>query len=246
MKTVLNPLCMDFQELLSDLPSAFEGSQRSIHKARNELKIIQYEGERLVLKSFKVPGLLQRLIYTFLRPSKAERSYQNSLLLERFTPTPIGFVEYSRNGLLSHSYFLSECFEYDFTIREPLLDADFEDRDNVLKAFARFTLDLHNAGIFHKDYSPGNILIKRASEGGYQFKIVDVNRMRIQAMDAEMRAKGFEKLWASDADLQLIAEEYQSCAQVPDNFCERVCHYSNKNKKIKNFKKRLKGKPVND
>lgn len=246
MKLVLNPSCEKFSALLADVESVFRRSSGSIHKARNELKLIEDQGELLVLKSFKVPNLLRRVIYTYLRKSKAERSYCNALLLQQFTPEPVGFVECNKNGLLAHSYFISKNFAYDFTIREPLLDLDFEDREGILKAFARFTAELHDAGFFHNDYSPGNILIKKLGEQQYQFQIVDVNRMKIQQLDAVMRSRGFEKLWALDSDLDIISAEYQRFTNVPDNFSEQVRHYSNKNKRIKNFKKRLKGKPVND
>jgi len=229
-----------------DVPALFASSQSSIHKARNELKVVDCQGEKLVLKSFKVPNFIRRFIYTFLRPSKAERSYKNSLLLADFTPEPVAYVAYESGGLISSSYFISQCYEYDFTIREPLLDLDFPDREGVLKAFARFTLGLHDAGFFHKDYSPGNILIKKLPEQEYEFKIVDVNRMLILKLNDEMRARGFEKLWARDEDLDLIATEYALHSAVADNFVEQVKGYSNKNKRFKNFKKRLKGKPVND
>lgn len=246
MKSVVNPNCQRFSAILKDVPALFESSDTSIHKARNELKIVDYLDESLVLKSFKVPNLLRRCIYTYLRPSKAEKSYQNSLLLGDFTPTPVAYVEYFEGGLISNSYFVSEHYAYDFTIREPLLDLDFPDRPEVFKAFARFSLALHDAGFFHKDYSPGNILIRKLADGGYEFKIVDVNRMLQLELDNEMRARGFEKLWARDEDLDVIAKEYAQHSTVPDDFAEQVKLFSNKNKRFKNFKKRLKGKPVND
>ena len=245
MIKVVNPTAPDCEELVSNLPAAFQRSDNSIHKARNELKVIEHDGRKYVLKSFKVPNLLNKLIYTYLRPSKAARSYSNSILLEGFTPQPIAYVEYKEGGLLSESYFLSEQFEYDFTIREPLLDPDFDDRDEVFKAFARFTLSLHEKGFFHKDYSPGNILIKRQHDG-FEFVVVDVNRLTVKTADAAMRAQGFEKLWASDADLDVMAKEYAACSQVGEDFVQQVKAFSNRNKRRKNFKKRLKGKPVND
>ncbi len=57
--------------------------------------------------------------------------------------------------MISQSYFVAQRFEYDFTIREPLLDKDFRDRDKIFRAFAGFTCRLHQKGILHKDYSPG-------------------------------------------------------------------------------------------
>lgn len=246
MIKVVNPEAPYLDDFVDDLPSQFKQSSESIHKARNELKIVEHNGQKYVLKSFKVPPFINKLIYTFLRSSKAERSYENSLRLQTFTPKPIAYTEYRDKGLLSHSYFLSEHFAYDFTIREPLLDSEFEDRENIFKAFARFTLSLHDKGFFHKDYSPGNILIKKVATNQYHFVIVDVNRLLIKPATETLRARGFEKLWASDADLTVMAQEYVAQGSVGSNFPKLVVDFSNRNKNFKNFKKRLKGKPVND
>ncbi len=220
-------------------------NNETIHKARNELKIINYENLTTVVKSFKIPNILNKFVYSFFRDSKAKKSYNNSIKIADFTPSPIGYIEFYKLGLLNESYFISEEFKYDFTIREPLLQNDFEDRNEVFKAFARFSLELHNNKIFHDDYSPGNILIKKENDS-YSFKIVDINRMKFFELGGETRAKSFSKLWASDEILTIIATEYISHHQCNENFIEQVLYYSNKNKRIKNFKKRLKGKPVND
>ena len=106
-------------------------------------------------------------------------------------------------------------------------------------------MELHNNNIFHNDYSPGNILIKEI-KGNYIFKIVDINRMKFFEFTQEQRAKNFSKLWASDAVLKVIATEYKKHYQCDNKFVEQTLYFSNKNKKIKNFKKRLRGHKVND
>ncbi|CAI6152168.1 MAG: hypothetical protein SPLUMA2_SPLUMAMAG2_01320 [uncultured Sulfurimonas sp.] len=234
-----------FKNFIVNIQSYFLQNSKTIHKARNELKIITYENTDTVVKSFKVPNTINKIAYSFFRGSKAKKSYEYSLKIDDFTPSPIGYIEFYKLGLLNESYFISEEFKYDFTIREPLLQDDFKDRDEIFKAFARFTLELHNAGIFHNDYSPGNILIKKENNG-FLFKIVDINRMDFFDLDELSRAKSFSKLWASDRILTIIANEYTKHYKCGENFIEQVLDYSNKNKKIKNFKKRLKGKPVND
>ena len=234
-----------FKNFLLDIKSYFATNKQTIHKARNELKVIEHNGVNTVVKSFKIPNKINRVAYSFFRGSKAKKSYEYSIKLEHFTPEPIGYIEFYEYGLIKESYFISEEFKYDFTIREPLLDKTFDDRDGVLKAFARFTLELHNNGIFHNDYSPGNILIKK-DVNGWIFKIVDVNRMRFTKLSCTHRAKNFSKLWASDEILTIMAMEYLNNFLCDGHFIEEVLYYSNKNKKIKNFKKRLKGKAVND
>jgi len=242
-QTIATQYKEQFADFLTNIRNYFQSEDASIHKARNELKIITHAGISTVVKSFKVPHLLNRIVYTFFRDSKAKKSYEYSLKLGDFAPTPIGYIEFFTNGLLDESYFVSKEFVYDFTIREPLLEKDFPNREAVLKAFALFTLKLHNAGIFHEDYSPGNILIKEKN-GEYIFKIVDVNRMRFFKLSCEDRAKNFSKLWASDEALSIIASEYAQVYGECDEFVKKALHYNLQNKKIKNFKKRLKGKEI--
>lgn len=244
-KQVINSIYTQFEDFTLNIQNYFIANQNTIHKARNELKEIVHKDVLIIVKSFKKPHILNQIIYSYFRSSKAKRSYDNSLKLQELSPQPISYIEFHKNNLLQDSYFISEKFNYDFTIREPLLDNSFEDKEIILRAFARFSLQVHNKGIFHDDYSPGNILIKKEGSG-FLFKVVDVNRMRFFDLQEDDRAKNFSKLWASDEELKIIANEYKKYYQCSESFSDKVCYYSNKNKKIKNFKKKLKGQAVND
>jgi hypothetical protein len=220
----------------------FADDNRSIHKARNELKIIEIEGVKTVVKSFKVPHLLNRIVYTFFRKSKAYKSYHNGLRLRELnisTPEPVALIEFFESGLLGESYFISEFFDYDFTIRTPLLEP-LEDREAIFTAFAAYTYTLHQKGIWHLDYSPGNILIKR-TESGYQFSIVDINRMEFREITPLEGCENFNKLWASDEELEIMGREYARLSgfNVAVTIAEMKRH-NDANKRVKNFKKRLK------
>lgn len=238
----------DLKNFLFGIKEYFQENNQTIHKARNELKVIQYNGIDMVVKAFRVPNIVNRIAYSYIRNSKANKSYEYALKIGLFTPEPIGYIEFYDNGLLKESFFVSEKFSYDFTIREPLLDKNFPNSEEIFRAFARFTYDLHKAGIFHNDYSPGNILIKQEGNS-YIFKIVDINRMKFfhsVEMNQKTRAKNFSKLWASDTILQIMADEYKKIYTCDEDFTTQVLYYSNKNKQIKNFKKRLKGHKVVD
>jgi len=163
-----------------------------------------------------------------------------------FVPEPIGYIEFKKFGLLFESYFVSKEFEYDFTIREPLLDKNFEHRDEIFEQFSRFTYGLHEQGILHLDYSPGNILIKKENSA-YTFKIVDINRMQFKTLLLEDKLKNFSQLWAKDDDLKIMIKSYAKLIGEDEDECiTQALYYSQKNKDIKNFKKRLKGKKVVD
>ena len=171
---------------------------------------------------------------------------KNSLKIGNFTPQPIGYIEFISSSLLEESYFISERFNYDFTIREPLLQFDFENRDEILKGFARFTYELHEAEILHQDYSPGNILIKREDDS-FTFKVVDINRMEFRPLTLDERLKNFSKLWATTPDIIIMAKEYAKISNEDEEYCiNKMCHYNTKHKNRINMKKRLKGIEVVD
>ena len=196
-----------YKEFTINIKDYFINSDESIHKARNEIKIINYKNARFAVKAFKIPNIVNKIAYSYFRDSKAKKSYENSVQIIDFVPKPISYIENYKFGLLMDSYFISESFDYDFTIREPLLETEYIDKEKIFKAFAKFTFDLHEKGIYHLDYSPGNILIKKV-EDEYIFKIVDINRMQFKALSKEERLLNFSKLWAKDEDLKIIIEEY--------------------------------------
>ncbi len=239
---------LDYKEsnsFITNIRQYFRNSSNSIHKARNEIKIIKYNNNELVIKSFKVPHIINKIAYSFFRDSKAKKSYDYSIKIIDFVPKPVAYIEFEKFGLIDDSYFVSENFNYDFTIREPLLDKNFQNREEVFQAFARFTLKLHNQNIFHKDYSPGNILIKKEKDT-YIFKIVDINRMGFFKLSQKDRAQSFSKLWASDEVLKIITNEYAKHYSCNKDFTKQMLYYNQKNKNIKNFKKWLKGKKIDD
>ena len=245
-KIIINNSFDFFHDFILNIQSHFNNNTQTIHKARNELKIIHYKDLETVVKSFKTPNLLRRIIYTYFRDSKAKKSYDNSVKLQNFTPKPIGYIEFFKTRLINESYFISEKFEYDFTIREPLLDDAFEDRDTIFKAFARFTFELHQKNILHQDYSPGNILIKKENDG-YLFKVVDINRMEFRKLSLNDRLKNFSKLWAKDSEITTIAKEYANICNEDEAKCVTdALKYNTRHKNKMNMKKRLKGQKVVD
>ena len=245
-KIVINNSFDFFKGFILNIQSHFSENTQTIHKARNELKVISYQNIQTIVKSFKTPNLLRRVVYTYFRDSKAKKSYDNSIKLQELTPKPIGYIEFFQNGLINESYFISEKFDYDFTIREPLLDDSFEDKEEIFKEFARFTFRLHQNNILHQDYSPGNILIKKEN-GGYIFKVVDINRMEFRELSLNERVQNFNKLWANDEQISIIAKEYAKTCSEDENKCIKLAlQYNTKHKNKMRLKRRLKGKKIVD
>ena len=75
----------------------------------------------------------------------------------------------------------------------------------------RYTAALHQAGILHLDYSPGNILIHQNETNEYSFSLVDVNRMQLLSdIDCDMVCRNMCRLCISREVLTYIMTEYAS------------------------------------
>jgi len=218
MKCLKNKKYAFAQELLENLEERFSASDHVIFAARNDTRMVEFtpnggEPIKLAIKSFRIPHLLNRFVYRFFRASKAKRSYLHSLKLDDLTPEAVACCEHFSGGLLGESYYICHYFDFDFEIKDVLLGADFSDRDNILRQFADFTYGLHQKGIFHKDYSSKNILIKQLDDG-YEFKIVDVNRMSFGKLNISQRMRNFSRLALDDASMKIIIQRYAEILDV--------------------------------
>jgi glycosyltransferase involved in cell wall biosynthesis len=78
------------------------------------------------------------------------------------------------------------------------------------------------------------------SEKEYEFKIIDVNRMKFKKYTDEERLENFSKLWADDKDLHTIVNAYLNYIDMPLNVAMRVAiNASQKHKDKKLFKKKF-------
>ena len=237
------------KDLMVNIKNYFnQEKSETIFQKRNTIKIVEFEGGKYVVKSFRVPHILNQIVYRFFRDSKARRSFDNSWKLVKMgvnTPQPIGYVEFSTNLRFKESYYISDFFDYDFEIRAVFNDKDFKDRETILTKFIEFTYKLHNKKVYHIDYSPGNILVKKMTYG-YTFSIIDVNRMKFIELDDELRMKSLAKLTNDIEDNEFMVKAYANIskrdeaillASLKDALKEQGRYLANK----KRFKKIKKG-----
>ena len=189
-----------------------------IYDKRNIIKIVEFEGKKYVVKSFKRPHLLNQIVYRFFRDSKARRSFDNAYQLEKMqidTPQTVGYIEFPTRFRFKESFYISELFDFDFEIRAVFADKAFEDRENILKRFIEYTYKLHKQKVHHIDYSPGNILVKRIGSF-YQFSIIDVNRMEFVEFDDDLRMQNLAKLTNDKKDNEFMARYYAQIAKLDE------------------------------
>lgn len=212
------------------LPALFKYNYGTvIYKGRNELREMDWHGTKVVVKSFRVPNLINRIAYGVFRSSKAQRSFEYAEMLRREgigSPAPVAYYT-ERNGLLfTHSYYAclkSEC-PYSYV---NLMRGDFPGQEEILRAIARTTAALHEKGYLHKDYSRGNILFRRTDKG-VEVEIIDLNRIRFRTVDIEEGCRNFERLPGTSEMFAILADEYAKARGFDANECLKlILKYNN-------------------
>lgn len=210
MKFEINPFFKKEQSAIVDLITNFDSLEDSVKSGdRNKIKNAKLSNTTLCIKAFKKPNLFNKIAYTFFRKSKAQRSfeYANRLLsLGINTPTPIAFFEFKVNGLLNHSFYISEQLDYGLTYRDLNTNLDQTEHENILRAFTRFTHNLHQNNILFLDHSPGNTLIVKTGNA-YEFFLVDLNRMRFGNLSFRSRICNFKRLSTHPSVISIMSDE---------------------------------------
>ena len=181
---------------------------------RNSLKLFKLKDITINVKSFKVPNIFNQIAYKYFRKSKAQRSFEYANRLTKMgigTPQPIAYYEFTTPFLFNKSYYISEQLTYDLTYRELTSDLNFPDHEAILRAFTKFTFELHEKGINFLDHSPGNSLIQ-LNNGDYKFFLVDLNRMKFGSMDFKTRIKNFSRLTIHKSMVEVMSDEYSKCS----------------------------------
>lgn len=178
---------------------------------RNTIKIFDLNCKKVNVKSFKVPNIINRIVYQYFRKSKACRSFEYANLLIKKnikTPKPIAFIENFDFIGLKDSYYICEHLDYDLTFRE-LIKSNYPDSEKILRQFTKFTFEMHQQGIEFLDHSPGNTLIKKQGGNNYSFYLVDLNRMKFhKRIDFKTRMKNLSRLTPKEEMISIMSDEY--------------------------------------
>ena len=228
---MINPAYARLHDFVWRLPEVFEREGKTIYEGRNWLKVFEVDGLLLNVKRFRRPILLNRVIYTWFRPSKAKRAYTyaSRLLSKGFdTPVPVAYILCSSGGLLDWSCFISLQVPDAFHTLYEVGQGPVEKYKNVFVALGRYTALLHKKGVYHKDYSPGNILY-REERDGVRFVLIDINRMSFGPVSLRRGCANFARIWGSEAAFRMMAESYAETLGVDRARCvELVLRYRNR------------------
>jgi len=184
-----------------------------IEGKRNKIRLFELNNRTVNVKSFKIPNIINKLVYRFFRKSKAQRSYEYAnILLQKGigTPQPIAFFENRAAFSFKESYYMSEQMEADLTYRQLIEVPDYPEHEIILQQFTQFTFKLHELGIEFLDHTPGNTLIKKTGAQQYEFFLVDLNRMAFHTrpITLEERVVNMAKLTPQHYLVEAMSREY--------------------------------------
>ncbi len=197
-KITINP---DYQtndnlrDFLSDITDRFANDGKTLYNKRNVIKSFAIDESDnilndVIVKKYKSPNIIQRIGYSFFRPSKAKRAFNNATILRQRdidTPLELAYIEYWKDGFIGDTYFISAS-DYAPAIKSRL--HDLEDFDQVLaKDFAEFAAELHLKGILHHDLNQTNVQYHILDNGHYAFSVIDINRMKVYPIGEEIPIK---------------------------------------------------------
>lgn len=212
----INPAFLSLSSIVNSLAENFDEIGELTHSGRNEVRLIEVNGFKLVAKYFKRITLANRYIYATIRKSKSRRSFENSVyLLSKGinTPEPIAYINVYKFGMLYRCYYVSVFSNY-----KPLteiLEQPLYESEKALKAFAKSTFKLHRAGVAHNDYTVNNILYSQEN-GKYKFSLIDNNRMTFRKYSYTRGIKDLERLKIPVDKMGIIAAEYAKEANTSD------------------------------
>ena len=222
----------DCREQIEDLPRRVAREGVTLHSGRNLIKRLGIAGPggepiEVVVKAFAVPARARGFVYANLRPSKARRCMVNARKLARLgvgTPDPVASIEYEDYRCLRRSYYVCRHWPHDRDLTALLYRGvpSGSDAQGLLEALAQFTAAQHDRGVLHLDYNPGNILVRSVGDG-FEFALVDLNRLRFRRLNTADRICGLTRLTTKDDCLRIIGRRYaRLCGADPDDFCARL------------------------
>ncbi len=135
----------------------------------------------IIVKEFSSRGV-NKLKSLVLR-SKAERAWRGAAALTDRglgTAVPVAWFAKRNRGFVDRSYFLAQRVAGAIEVRGLFRQLPNREFESLLDALAAHLASVHDRGVLHRDLSDGNVLVRTPAAGGFEFLLLDTNRIRVR------------------------------------------------------------------
>lgn len=175
--------------------------ERSLRHSRNAIWTVddpRTPGAKLVVKQ-PVRFRVHKHLLDRFKPSKALRSWNgaNELLRRGIaTAAPVAWFELRSGSDLTRNWYVCEYVGGNLSVRD--LFAAYArgarehagiSREDVFAQLAGFLLRMHARGVFFRDLSAGNILVRKRDSGEMEFLLIDTARAHFFAHGLPLRKR---------------------------------------------------------
>ena len=218
-RIIINKPFKTYYNQISELPENFflEGETLLNRKNRAHTKKINITtptGETIetAVKVYYISKVIRGFAYANLKKTHARRSMINAkriLDMGFLTPDPIACIERLKfPGICYCNYYVSKFWDSNLDLYSILYQEGGGDQHQVLfEELAHFSAKLHNNGIFHLDFHPGNILV-RFTGTNFNFSLIDLDHFRFTTPTIMDRIKGLVRLTIFPHILRIIGFHY--------------------------------------
>lgn len=216
MRTIINisPKYKVLNDFIKEIAEkGIPSDAKIIYEGRNRVYTINRNGYNLNIKAFRIPRFPNSFVYGHFRLSKARRSMLNAqhlLELGINTPDPVAYIECRTATKMLQTYYICLQIEAE-NMRNWTAKTDYIE---LLEAFAEEIVKIHSVGVYHKDFSPGNILYTHKN-GEYKFYLIDLNRMRFDVWSHKTQMSNFSSInIESFEETERLARMYAKVANL--------------------------------
>ena len=174
-------------DLFSELISGGHAGFDVLRDARNRVwrGTLPGKKDKIIIKLFSPPGPARRFLQR-KKGDKALRSWNGAHELLRrgiFTPVPIAFFHNSDDPLGAESWYICDDFDGGFSVRNVFTAFSqgaerFEGvkSGEIYNQIAVFLRKMHDRGVYFRDLSAGNLLLRFRNDKKIKFALIDTAR----------------------------------------------------------------------